>query len=154
MKEWFIKLGFWKKIILIFTINTIIILVIMNVLMEILFGEINTNILSISASETSEYISISNSLVGLSIANSLLSGMEIFSDVIVQVDSCIHFFRNRTDMYVSLLSGVEPFNPPLASSLGAKPDYRKPAAFFYSQNSSFHNEPYIEVLLSNILGSI
>ena len=131
-----------------------IILVIMNVLMEILFGEINTNILGISASETSEYISISNSLVGLSIANSLLSGMEIFSDVIVQVDSCIHFFRNRTDMYVSLLSGVEPYNPPLASSLNTKPDFRKPAAYFYSPNTSFHNEPYVEVLLSNILGSI
>jgi hypothetical protein len=32
-KEWFAKLGFWKKLILIFTINTVIILVVMNVLM-------------------------------------------------------------------------------------------------------------------------
>lgn len=143
LKQWFVKLGFWKKIILIFTINTIIILVIMNVLMEILFQDVNTNILSVSASETSEYISISNSLVGVSIANSLLTGMEIFADLLVQVDSSMHFFRNRTDMYVSLLSGVSPYNPPLASSMKPTPNYKAPAAYFFTQNSTFQNEPYV-----------
>lgn len=115
----------------------------MNVLMEILFQEVNTNILSISANETNEYISISNSLVGLSIANSLLTGMQIFSDLLVQVDSSMDFFRNRTDMYVSLLSGVAPYNPPLVSSMGLIPNFRKPAAYFYTQNSTFQNEPYV-----------
>lgn len=49
-KIWFVKLGFWKKLILIFTANTIIILIIMNVLMEILFGEVNASISAISTS--------------------------------------------------------------------------------------------------------
>jgi hypothetical protein len=99
--------------------------------------------LSISASETNEYISISNSLVGLSIANSLLTGIQIFSDLLVQVDSSMHFFRNRTDMYVSLLSGVAPYNPPLVSSMVSTPNFRKPAAYFYTLNSTYQNEPYV-----------
>ena len=47
-KDWFIKLGFWKKLILIFTINTVIILIVMNVLMGILFTKVNLNMTSIS----------------------------------------------------------------------------------------------------------
>ena len=138
-KQWFTRLGFWKKIILIFSINTIIILVVMNVLMQILFQEVNTKILAISASETNEYISISNSLVGLSIASSLVTGIEIFTDLILQVDGSMHFFRDKSDIYVSLLSGVDPYNPPLVLSMGPIPNYRKPALYFYTQNSTFHN---------------
>jgi hypothetical protein len=47
-KEWFIKLGFWKKLILIFTINTVVILIVMNVLMGVLFAKVNANMTSIS----------------------------------------------------------------------------------------------------------
>ena len=51
-KQWFIKLGFWKKLILIFAINTLTILIVMNILMEVLFNKVNDNIQSISKDET------------------------------------------------------------------------------------------------------
>jgi len=49
--------------------------------------------------------------------------LSIFSDLIVQVDSSIHFFKNRTDIYESLLSGAPNYNPPLTSSFNSTPNY-------------------------------
>lgn len=133
--------------------NTVIILVVMNVLMEILFGRVNDNISTISNDETEEYISISNSLVSTSIANTLLSGLEVFADLLVQIDSSLHFFKNRTNIYQSLLSGSPNFNPPLTTSFNSTQNFKQTALFVFNQsNFTFHDSPYVHVLMSSMLG--
>ena len=69
---WFSKLGFWKRLIIIFTINTIIILMVMDALILILFDGVDKDIEQIVNNDKQEFIQLSNSQVAKSIGNLLL----------------------------------------------------------------------------------
>lgn len=51
LKTWFVQLSFWKKIIIIFTLNTCILLILTDAIMLTLFGKISNDIIGISDSE-------------------------------------------------------------------------------------------------------
>jgi len=48
LKTWFVQLSFWKKIIIIFTLNTLILLILTDAIMLTLFGKISDDIIHIS----------------------------------------------------------------------------------------------------------
>lgn len=48
LKTWFVQLSFWKKIIIIFTLNTLILLILTDAIMLTLFGKISDDIINIS----------------------------------------------------------------------------------------------------------
>jgi hypothetical protein len=50
VRTWFMQLSFWKKIIIIFTLNTLILLVLTDAIMLVLFGKISDDIVAISKS--------------------------------------------------------------------------------------------------------
>ena len=57
---WFIQLSFWKKIIIIFTLNTVILLILTDVIMLVLFGKISNDIIATSNSEKELFNILSN----------------------------------------------------------------------------------------------
>lgn len=76
------------------------------------------------------------------------------TDFIVRIDSSVHFFQNRTNIYKSLESGVPVYNPPLSSELTSVPDFRKPVIYFNNPNATFQDEPFVDVLLSSIFSGV
>jgi hypothetical protein len=51
VKTWFVQLSFWKKIIIIFTLNTLVLLILTDAIMLVLFGRIADDIVTISNNE-------------------------------------------------------------------------------------------------------
>jgi len=48
MKSWFVQLSFWKKIIIIFTLNTLVLLILTDAIMLVLFSKISNDIIAVS----------------------------------------------------------------------------------------------------------
>jgi hypothetical protein len=60
LKAWFVQLSFWKKIIIIFTLNTVILLILTDTIMLVLFQKISNDIIATSNSEKEQFNILSN----------------------------------------------------------------------------------------------
>ena len=55
LKDWFARLSFWKKIIIIFTLNTFVLLVLTDDIELILFQKVTNDVLAVSSAEKDSF---------------------------------------------------------------------------------------------------
>lgn len=73
VRKWFMQLSFWKKIIIIFTLNTLILLILTDAIMLVLFGKIADDIIATTNSEKKEFNQLSNNQIVQTSARMVLS---------------------------------------------------------------------------------
>lgn len=149
IKTWFVQLSFWKKIIIIFTLNTLILLILTDTIMLVLFGNISNDIISISVSDAQSFNSETNNQIIGSVAKKILSTIEIYSNFLVQLSNCFQFFSQNPGLYTSLES-QNPQWPNLTSSFSNSTFYL-PGYYYLNSNSSFTALPFIDELLSKMI---
>lgn len=102
LRTWFVQLSFWKKIILIFTLNTCILLILTDTIMLVLFGKISDDIVSISNTEKEQFNQISNTQIAQGTARMFLSSVDFFANVLAQLASSYSYFSQNPNFYTSL----------------------------------------------------
>ena len=149
IKTWFVQLSFWKKIIIIFTLNTLVLLILTDTIMLVLFGNISNDIISISISDAQSFNAITNNQIIGSIAKKIFSTIEMYSNFLVQLSNSFQFFTKNPGLYTSL----ETSNPqwPNLTSTFSNSTFYLPGYYYLNSNSTFTALPYIDELLSKMI---
>jgi hypothetical protein len=148
-RSWFVQLSFWKKIIIIFTLNTLILLILTDAIMLVLFGKISSGIIETSQSEKDQFNELSSNQIAQVSARMVLSQIDYYANVLAQMASAYSFFSQNPSLYTSLES-TSPANPPLTASF-PNASYAQPALYYYSNSSTFTALPFIDELLPQLL---
>lgn len=93
IKTWFVQLSFWKKIIIIFTLNTLVLLILTDTIMLVLFGNIANDIISISVSDTQSFNAVTINQIVASMIKKIYSTIDIYSNFLVQLSNAFQFFN-------------------------------------------------------------
>lgn len=96
------QLSFWKKIIIIFTLNTLILLVLTDAIMLVLFGKISDDIIAISNQEKDQFNQVANTQIVSSAAKMALSRMDLYASYLNQLASVYYYFSANPSLYTSL----------------------------------------------------
>jgi len=162
LKTWFVQLSFWKKIIIIFTLNTCLLLILTDSIMLVLFGKISNDIIAISNTEKEQFNSVSNMQIAQSTANMILGRMDLFANILTQLVNTYNFFSVNPGLYSTECSedavsnctseGNDPQFPYLTSSF-TNTSYNDVGYFYLNNNSSFTALPYMDELLVNMISS-
>lgn len=152
LKTWFFQLSFWKKIIIIFTLNTCLLLILTDSIMLVLFGKISNDIISISNSEKDTFNLVSNAQIAQSTANMILSRIDLFANVLTQLVNTYSFFSENPDLYTTLQgnsSSIAAF-----TSSFQNVTYESVGYYNFNGNSSFTDFSYLDELLVNMVSSV
>ena len=95
MRTWFMQLSFWKKIIIIFTLNTLILLILTDAIMLVLFGKISDDIVAISNSEKDQFNQVANTQVVAATAKMALSKMDPYANLLNQMVNTYNYFSSN-----------------------------------------------------------
>lgn len=128
IQGWFVKLSFWKKIIIIFTLNTLILLILTDAIMLVLFGKISDDIISISNIEKQQFNQISNTQVAGAVAKMTLSKIDLYGDYLNQLNNIYLYFNSNPNLYTSFETNNN-YIIKLTNTF-IKPDYSQPALYF------------------------
>lgn len=105
IKNWFSQLSFWKKIIIIFTLNTFILLILTDAIMLVLFGKISDDIISISNTEKDQFNFVSNTQIAGASAKMVLGKIDVLSNILTQLSSSYYYFMKNPSIYSSYEAG-------------------------------------------------
>ena len=114
VKTWFAQLSFWKKIIIIFTLNTLILLILTDAIMLALFDKISQDITLTSHTEQEKFNFLSNGQILEATSRNVLSQVDFYADILAQLTSAFGYFEQNRDLYTSL-EGTSPQNPKYSS---------------------------------------
>ena len=89
------QLSFWKKIIIIFTLNTLILLILTDTIMLVLFGKISDDIVAISNSEKDQFNQVANTQVVAAIAKNAVSKMDLYANLLNQMVNTYNYFSSN-----------------------------------------------------------
>ena len=102
IKVWFITLSFWKKILIIFTLNAFILLLLTDVIMLTLFGRISDDLVTTTQQEKTEFNQLYTSQIVSSSSKIILSNIEYTSSILSKLTNTYYFFDQNPDLHIDL----------------------------------------------------
>ena len=145
IKTKYVGLNFKWKLLILFSINTLVAFGIFDLTFHIIIEKTVTNLdLSTSNEKFNEF---SNTQIVESASTYVISNLDIFDEYITQIYTTMLYFESNPGIYESLEE--KGINPSLTSSFST-PKFDESSVYFYTPNSTFYNEPYVDSILSNI----
>lgn len=77
----------------------------------------------------------------------MVSGLDLFEQILAQISTTYIYFKSNPSIYSSNLKKGK--NPRLTSYF-TKPSYDRSSVYFYSPNSTFYDEPFIDKVLASV----
>ena len=151
MKGWFVQLSFWKKIIIIFTLNTLILLVLTDAIMLVLFGKISEDIIGISNTEKDQFNQVSNTQIAGATAKMALSKFDLYAGFLSQLANAYYYFNANPQLYTTLETASPP-SPALTSSF-PNASYSQPGMYYLDSQTTFTALPYLDELMAKMIRS-
>jgi hypothetical protein len=149
VKNWFVQLSFWKKIIIIFTLNTLILLILTDAIMLVLFGKISDDIVAISNQEKDQFNAVANTQIVGATAKMALSKVDLYANLLNQLASTYYYFTANPQFYSSLETASPPW--PLLTSAFPNATYSQPAVYYLNPQSTFTPLPFLDELLGKMI---
>lgn len=149
VRTWFMQLSFWKKIIIIFTLNTLVLLILTDAIMLVLFGKISDDIVAISNQEKDQFNQVANTQIAGATAKMTLSKLDLYGSLLNQLANTYYYFSANPQMYTSLETADPPL-PKLTSSY-VNSTYSQPGVYYLNSASSFTPLSYLDELLGKMI---
>lgn len=151
VKTWFVQLSFWKKIIIIFTLNTLVLLILTDAIMLVLFGKISEDIISISNTEKDQFNQVSNTQIAGATAKMALSKFDLYAGFLNQLANAYYYFNANPQLYTNLETASPPLPALTSSFLNAS--YSQPGMYHLNGQATFTALPYMDELLAKMIRS-
>ena len=142
------RMSFSRKLALTFFLITLITFLIIDTIMHVIYEKIITEDDFITTNNINAFNQFSNQEV-LSATNAYLTtGLDIYQEIIFQIYGSYEYFQDNPGIFVS--NEQKGVNPPLTSTF-ATPRYDRSSVFFYTDDATFFNQPYIDQSLSSVI---
>lgn len=142
VRTWFVQLSFWKKIIIIFTLNTLVLLILTDAIMLVLFGKISEDIISISNTEKDQFNQVSNTQIAGATAKMALSKFDLYAGFLNQLANAYYYFNANPQLYTNLETASPPLPALTSSFLNAS--YSQPGMYLLNAEATFTALPYVD----------